>query len=456
MDVLQGVNPAIAFEDIPVTDRLNELELFIPEDKTRAINQLLRHYGLTMNSLMQGVWSSILGSMMGREDVVFGTPISGRFGHVEGIDEHIGLFSNTIPVRMKLKPELSLLEQLIAHQEIQIQLLEHDELGLGEIQQLAGGETLFDTLLVVENYPDHSDWFNKDYAGAQLCDIHNRGYTHYPLTLLVLPGEQIHILFEYRDTAGVAEQVMQRFEQVLDAIIASPEASLTQLDLRLADEIELQQRINQTKVALPEQTLRSLMAQQAEKTPEKLALIDEDRSFTYREMRGQVKAIAELLWQHKVSVGDIVAVALSRSTKLSLAFNSIIECGAAYLPLDVGYPDERLAYMVNDAKPKLIITTSEHRARFSAFGELLILDELPKPVASTLTEEKDGLTPYHGAYIIYTSGSTGNPKGVLVSHQAIVNRLKWMQHEYTLNAQDVVLQKTPCSLMFPSGSSSGR
>ncbi|HHF3222464.1 TPA: amino acid adenylation domain-containing protein [Vibrio diabolicus] len=445
VDVLQGVNPAIAFEDIPVTDKLNELELFISEDKTRVINQLLRHYGLTMNSLMQGVWSSILGSMMGREDVVFGTPISGRFGHVEGIDEHIGLFSNTIPVRMKLKPDLSLLEQLKAHQEIQIQLLEHDELGLGEIQQLAGGETLFDTLLVVENYPDHSDWFNKDYAGAQLCDIHNRGYTHYPLTSLVLPGEQIHILFEYRDTAGIAEQVMQRFEQVLDAIIASPEASLTQLDLRLADEVELQQRVNQTKVALPEQTLRSLMVQQAEKTPEKLALIDEERSFTYREMRGQVKAIAELLWQHNVSVGDIVAVALPRSTKLSLAFNSIIECGAAYLPLDVGYPDERLAYMVNDAKPKLIITTSEHQARFSAFGELLILDELPKPVASTLTEEKDGLAPYHGAYIIYTSGSTGNPKGVLVSHQAIVNRLKWMQHEYTLNAQDVVLQKTPCS-----------
>ena len=181
------------------------------------------------------------------------------------------------------------------------------------------------------------------------------------------------------------------------------------------------------------------------KTPEKLALIDEERSFTYREMRGQVKAIAELLWQHNVSVGDIVAVALPRSTKLSLAFNSIIECGAAYLPLDVGYPDERLAYMVNDAKPKLIITTSEHQARFSAFGELLILDELPKPVASTLTEEKDGLAPYHRAYIIYTSGSTGNQKGVLVSHQAIVNRLKWMQHEYTLNAQDVVLQKTPCS-----------
>ncbi|QMV14155.1 amino acid adenylation domain-containing protein [Vibrio spartinae] len=443
--VLQDVTPTIAFEDVPVDDQVKEHALIIDAEKTQQLSQRLSAYGLTMNSLMQGVWSCILGSMTGREDVVFGTPVSGRFGHVKGIDEQIGLFSNTIPVRMKLDAKQSLLAQLQAHQATQIQLLEHDELGLGEIQQLAGGETLFDTLLVVENYPDHSAWYDQDYQGATLTHIHNRGYTHYPFTILVLPGEQIHVLFEYRDTVGIAQQVMQRFATVLQAVIDAPERPLTQLDLRLDDEIALQQRINQTAAEVSQQTLRSLMAAQAARTPEQIALVDSDYRLSYQAMREHVIAIANLLVRQDVGVGDVVAVALPRSVKLSLAFNSIIECGAAYLPLDVSYPDERLAYMIHDAKPKLIVTTSEHQARFGDYGPLLILDELPDPTPLSDVPGQPVLDPAHGAYIIYTSGSTGNPKGVLVSHRAIVNRLQWMQSEYQLNHHDVVLQKTPCS-----------
>ncbi|UXI03293.1 non-ribosomal peptide synthetase [Photobacterium sp. TY1-4] len=443
-DVLQDVHPTLAFEEVPVAAQVQEHELIISAEKTQQLNQLLRRSGLTMNSLMQGVWSSILGMMTGREDVVFGTPVSGRFGDVKGIDEHVGLFSNTIPVRMKLHANQSLLAQLKAHQEVQIQLIERDELGLGEIQQLAGGETLFDTLLVVENYPDHTDWYQQDYAGARLTQIHNRGYTHYPLTILVLPGEQIQILFEYRDTVGIARQVVQRFENLLQAVIDHPDLPLTQLDLRLNEEVALQQRVNQTQAEVSNDTLQSLMAVQAARTPERIALIDSEYQLTYRDMRRQVTAMANLLVRHGVGVGDIVAVALPRSAKLSLALNSILECGGAYLPLDVSYPDERLAYMVGDAKPKLIITTSEFQSRFDGLAELLILDTLPEPTdVSDITHQP--LSPEQGAYIIYTSGSTGNPKGVLVSHQAIVNRLQWMQFEYQLTPDDVVLQKTPCS-----------
>ncbi|SHG09611.1 non-ribosomal peptide synthetase [Vibrio gazogenes] len=443
--VLQDVTPTIAFEDVPVDDQVKEHALIIDAETTRQLTQRLSAYGLTMNSLMQGIWSSILGSMTGREDVVFGTPISGRFGHVKGIDEHIGLFSNTIPVRMKLDAQQSLLAQLQAHQATQIQLLEHDELGLGEIQQLAGGDTLFDTLLVVENYPDHATWYDQDYQGATLTQIHNRGYTHYPLTILVLPGEQIHVLFEYRDTVGIAQQVMQRFEKLLQAVIDTPEIPLTQLDLRLAAEITLQKRVNQTQVEVGHHTLRSLMAEQAARTPEQIALIDSDNRLSYQAMREHVIAIANLLVRQHVGVGDVVAVALPRSVRLSLAFNSIIECGAAYLPLDVSYPDDRLAYMVHDAQPKLIVTTSEYQARFRDLGQLLILDTLPDPTPLSDVPDQPVLDPAQAAYIIYTSGSTGNPKGVLVSHRAIVNRLQWMQSEYQLNHHDVVLQKTPCS-----------
>ena len=446
-DVLAGCQPSIAFEDIPTQDQVKEISLNLSQVKTQRLNQLLRQHGLTLNTLMQGVWASILGTMTGREDVVFGTPISGRFGAIEGIDEHIGLFSNTIPVRVQLKPDLSLVSQLPDLQEQQIQLLENDVLGLAEIQRLAGSDTLFDTLLVVENYPDNSDWYAKDYQGAKLTEIHNRGYTHYPLTLLVLPSNELHILIEYRDTQGIAQQVADRLMLILDDLVQAPEKPLALWDLRLPHEIALNQQVNQTQQVLAANDLRSLMAKQALKTPDALALQDETSRYSYQQMRSQVLAIAALLDTYGVSSGDIVAVALPRSVKLSLALNSILELGATYLPLDVAYPDDRLAHMVEDAKPKLMITLSEFESRFAPLANLMYLDTLPATDSHVLeaSKVKAPLNPESGAYIIYTSGSTGKPKGVLVSHKAIVNRLFWMQSEYPLSADDVILQKTPCS-----------
>ena len=443
--VLADCQPSIAFEEIETQAQVNEISLTLDKAKTQRINQLLRQQGLTLNTLMQGIWASILGTMTGREDVVFGTPISGRFGAIEGIDEHIGLFSNTVPVRVQLNPETSLLSQLSLLQEQQIQLLEHDVLGLADIQRLAASDTLFDTLLVVENYPDNQDWFAKDYQGAKLSDIHNRGYTHYPLTLLVLPSDELHILIEYRDTQGVAQQVADRLLQILEDIAQTPEKPLAQWDLRLPKEVALNQRVNCTQQGIDATDLRTLMSMQAIKTPDALALQDETSRYSYQAMRAQVLGIAALLEKQGVGAGDIVAVALPRSVKLSLALNSILELGAAYLPLDVAYPDDRLAYMIEDAKPKLVITLAAFETRFAPLAELVYLDSLPAPVSNPLAKAKAPLDPESGAYIIYTSGSTGKPKGVLVSHKAIVNRLLWMQSEYPLNGDDVVLQKTPCS-----------
>jgi non-ribosomal peptide synthetase component F len=142
--------------------------------------------------------------------------------------------------------------------------------------------------------------------------------------------------------------------------------------------------------------------------------------------------------------GDIVAVALSRSVRLSLALQAIVAAGAAWLPLDTGYPDERLALMVDDATPRLVITESALKARFAALGDTLLFDAL-EDARRQPSRAAAAISPQHPAYVIYTSGSTGRPKGVVVSHQAIINRLWWMQDAYRLTHDDVVLQKTPCS-----------
>jgi enterobactin synthetase component F len=157
-------------------------------------------------------------------------------------------------------------------------------------------------------------------------------------------------------------------------------------------------------------------------------------------MREQVVALATLLRQRGVKPGDSVAVALPRSVFLTLALHGIVEAGAAWLPLDTGYPDDRLRMMLEDARPSLLITTDDQLPRFSDMPISLCYNTLPRGRRTA------GLAkPEHTAYIIFTSGSTGRPKGVMVGHTAIVNRLLWMQDHYPLDARDVVAQKTPCS-----------
>ncbi|WP_406850166.1 amino acid adenylation domain-containing protein [Chromobacterium phragmitis] len=441
LQTLDGVKPTLLFGQQTATPEVREFELVLPQALEDALTERCRERGLTLNTAMQGMWGALLSVLTGRNDVVFGSPVSGRFSPVDGVDEHIGLFSNTIPVRVALRPDAPLWEQLADLQARQIRLLEHDGLGLAEIQRLAGAATLFDTLLVVENYPDQ-DMQSRDYHGARIAALRNRGHTHYPLTVLALPGDRLRLLIEYRDLVKEPEQLAERVLALLEYLAYRPELPWSAFNPQTGVERELIDKVNATAAVIPETTLPSLLAAQAARTPDAPALLDEAHVLSYAETRAQVAHLAGRLRAAGVKPGDIVAVALPRSVHLSLALMAAQEAGAAYLPLDTGYPDERLAYMVADAKPALIVTCSELAPRFADMGALLLQDAL---AAEPQAFDAPALTPDHAAYLLYTSGSTGRPKGVLVSHRAIVNRLLWMQHEYGLGADDVVLQKTPCS-----------
>ena len=202
-------------------------------------------------------------------------------------------------------------------------------------------------------------------------------------------------------------------------------------------------QINQTAVPLPLTTLSGLVAEQAAKTPDAPALADAQYELTYRQMREQVVALANLLRERGVKPGDSVAVALPRSVFLTLALHAIVEAGAAWLPLDTGYPDDRLQMMIEDAQPSLLITTDDQRPRFDHLPVAIFSYNILLPAADATPLHLS--RPEQTAYIIFTSGSTGRPKGVMVGQTAIVNRLLWMQNHYPLTAADVVAQKTPCS-----------
>lgn len=457
---LAAAQATLAFEQVQATAQVEEFSLSLPAEQTAALMMELRRRGLTLNVLMQGIWAMVLAGLTGREDLLFGSPVSGRTAQIEGIEGQVGLFLNTLPVRVQLNTRQSLWEQLPALQMQHIQLLEHDALGLAEIQRIAGVGNLFDTLLVVENYPD-SEYLEHKLTGTDgrplvMGNIHNRGYSHYPLALLVLPGDELTLLVENRGALDNPAQIARRVERIISTLLEQPELPLARYAQQSVQEEAFIRHLNATGHPLAANTLRGALANQAWRTPDALALRDARHNLTYSEVRQQVQGLAAQLIAAGVKPGAIVAVALPRSVNLSLALMAIIEAGAAYLPLDTGYPDERLAYMLGDAKPHLLITDSSSQARFAMMptapavkivDQLLAGNELASALefAQTQSAPSPTITPQHPAYIIYTSGTTGRPKGVLVSHAAIYNRIEWMQHEYRLDSTDVVLQKTPSS-----------
>ncbi|MCG1031415.1 enterobactin non-ribosomal peptide synthetase EntF [Bacillus amyloliquefaciens] len=268
------------------------------------------------------------------------------------------------------------------------------------------------------------------------------------LEMALFPDEQgglsIEILANKQryDEATLVRHV-ERLHGLLAQFAANSDLRCGEAETVSDAEYQQLKKINQTAVPLPPTTLSGLVAEQAAKTPDAPALADAQYELTYRQMREQVVALAHLLRERGVKPGDSVAVALPRSVFLTLALHAIVEAGAAWLPLDTGYPDDRLQMMIEDAQPSLLITTDDQRPRFDHLPVAIFSYNILLPAADATPLHLS--RPEQTAYIIFTSGSTGRPKGVMVGQTAIVNRLLWMQNHYPLTAADVVAQKTPCS-----------
>ncbi|SJN56297.1 Linear gramicidin synthase subunit D [Vibrio ruber DSM 16370] len=223
---LADAQPTLIYQGEPPSDQVSDTSFRLSPLMTQKLTTLCQQNGLTVNSLMQGIWGMILRDITGDEDVIFGSPVSGRFCDIEGIESYVGLFTNTIPVRIRLQPNRSLIEQLKAVQSEQIRLCEHDMLGLDDIEQLTGEAYWFDTMLSVDNYPNYEHWFSIDYHGMKLTAMENRGYTHLPLTVFVTPGESLEVLIAYRSTRYSPQRLARQFEGLLKQIIEQPMMAL--------------------------------------------------------------------------------------------------------------------------------------------------------------------------------------------------------------------------------------
>ncbi|GGU24595.1 non-ribosomal peptide synthetase [Lentzea flava] len=384
-------------------------------EQSDRVREAARAHGVTLNSVVTGALGLLLGSETGRGDAVFGVTVSGR--EEEATEGIVGVLLNTVPMRVTARPGDSVGQFLAGVQAARVDAMEHEHIGLGEIQRASGQDQLFDSLFVLQNFLD-DDTFTEFNAINHITAHDFEDSTHYPFTWVVTPGKQLTVKLEYRPAItapATAERLFDEYLRILgelaesDGPVGAIRATGPEPQLNAPNDFG-------TK------TVVDLFDEAADRNPDRVALVAHGSTMTFAELRDRSRHLAGVLSGKGIGVETSVAIAVPRSLDWVVALFGILRCGAAYVPLELDHPDERIAAIVEDARPSLIITTTAVAPRIH--GELFVLDE-PWPDAEPVTtfEPDNPNRLKHAAYTIYTSGSTGKPKGVVTEYAGLTNML---------------------------------
>ncbi|MEU1457302.1 amino acid adenylation domain-containing protein [Streptomyces avermitilis] len=445
---------------------------------TGAVAELARSQGVTVNTVVQGAWALVLARLVGRTDVVFGATVASRPAELPGVESAVGLFLNTLPVRVSLAAEQPVAGMLADLRDRQVALMARQHLGLREIHQLVGTGAEFDTLVVYENLPrtpavrEGVDPRGTESAGSltvrTVGDPQDRG--HYPMALIVIPDERLrgHLVCrpDVVDRAR-GESVVASLTRVLEQMAADPSVPVGRLDVlgaaeraRVAAQSGTTAREHARRVRAGEPTgspplAPELFARQAAATPTAVALVDGARTLTYGELVAESAGLARRLVWAGVAPETRVAVVADRSAELVVALLAVSRAGGVYVPIDPGLPEARMRLLLDDVAPPVLVCTSAARDAVPPdfTGRLVVLDDpAGAEVEGTRTESPvtdhrhtRPLTADHAAYVIYTSGSTGTPKGAVVPHRGLRNLVTDRVERYRIGVDSAVLQLVPPS-----------
>ncbi|MCV0030325.1 non-ribosomal peptide synthase/polyketide synthase [Pseudomonas aeruginosa] len=427
-------------------ERLRELD----GEQTRRLAELAREQKITVNTLVQAAWLMLLQRYTGQDSVAFGATVAGRPAELNGIEEQIGLFINTLPVIATPLPQQSLASWLQAVQGENLALREFEHTPLYDIQRWAGqgGEALFDNILVFENYPVSQMLQQQASQGLAFGAVGNHEQTNYPLTLSVSLGQRLELQFAYDrehfDDASVA-RLDRHLTHLLAQMVERP-ASTCLAEFQLLEAAERRQAIfdwGRNPGRYPdERSVEQLFASRAAMEPERVALLFEERQLSYGELNAQANRLAHRLIELGVGPDVLVGIAVERGLEMIVSLLAVLKAGGAYVPLDPEYPQERLGYMIEDSGIALLLSQSHLLQRLPAASGIacLALDQARDWQDRPASDPQLRAHPQNLAYVMFTSGSTGRPKGVGISRESLSRHTHVSLAFFGIGPDDRVLQ----------------
>ncbi|MGW5904913.1 amino acid adenylation domain-containing protein [Streptomyces althioticus] len=415
-----------AAERAPVVP--GRLETEVDAADHAALTALARERSLTLNSLVQGAWAVVLSGLTGRDDVVFGTTVSGRPPEVAGIETMVGLFINTLPVRVRLRPDEPFVDAVRRTQDEQTRLQAHQQLGLAEVQRLAGAGELFDTTMVFENYPVDIGAERDEPGGfgqVTVTGSRNRDATHYPLALVAVGRDGLRLRLDHQPDLippETARAVLDRLVRVLRAVAAEPRRTVGRLELLSVEERDTVLALGRgTDTGPADETLPAAFRAQVARTPNAPAVRCGTTVLDYTELDARSDTLARALVSLGVGAETPVGLLMDRSAHLVVALLAVLKAGGAYVPLRQGDPLDRLRQVTGLAEVSHVLTDAELASHAADLGLVTVRADAPDVADADGAELPVG--PGHAdrlAYVMHTSGSTGTPKGVAVTHRDVV------------------------------------
>jgi len=413
--------------------------VFSRQESDRLYN-LAKDTQVTLNTLAQGAWALLLSRYSGEDDIVFGGTVSGRPPELPGVETMLGLFINTLPVRVRIDPRKNVLDWLKEMQVMQAETRQYEYTPLVDIHNwsdVPNSQPLFDSILVFENYPVGEQLEQRE-ADLELTDVLSFERTNYPITVVGAPGKQLALDIAYETDkfdAATIQRMLGHLHNILISMADNMDHELAAVSLLSEDErrqvIEDWNRTDAPYAA--DKAVHLQLEEQVDRQPEAVAVAFGNGTISYRELDERANRLAHYLRAQGVGPDAIVGLCVERSVEMVVAMLAILKAGGAYVPIDPSYPPERIRYILDDSGVALLLTTENWLQRFGEPAPTLCLDR-DRALYENMPTTRPGTTilPENLAYMIYTSGSTGKPKGTLITHRGLNNYLHWTRQAYPL------------------------
>ncbi|NEW07888.1 amino acid adenylation domain-containing protein [Paenibacillus sp. SYP-B3998] len=416
---------------------------------TKQLEAVARQNEVTLSTVFHGIWGLLLQKYNNTKDVVFGSVTSGRPAEVEGVETMVGLFINTVPVRVVTEETDTFSDILKQLQHAMMDAGKYHYVSLADIQSFTPLKSgLIHHIVAFENYPAVAELSgDEDQQIVSIAEVEGFEQTNFDFNIGVIPGDELRVKFAYNrlvyEPSAIA-RLEAHLKYIAGQIAADPNVRTDQVELLTPEEQQyVFGEFNNTAVPFPDDaTLQQFFEEQVTRNPDRVAMVFGNEQLTYRALNEKANRLARVLREQGVQPNRIVGISVYRSLEMMIGILAIIKAGGAYLPIHPEDPEDRIRFILQDSGASLLLTQPELLNLLAGLASEFTVRAIELELSGDGSDLPHVNQPGDLAYVIYTSGSTGRPKGVMIEHASLINRISWMQKKYPLSPEDVILQKT--------------